>query len=299
MTSEIYLCGSCAMNDIIRTMISPKNYNEFYGSPNKFLGKLSADAIPPGPIADRLYNDMSPHIYGNNGWPKLLSGEIKLQFADVIEHNRFDTILNKAKNNVLCVDLSNEFLPSVITKDEQFLLKTGWPAFSQYFPEWFQKIVRDNTYHYDSYDKTMIMDRHHSLSQSLDLIKGLPAVTIGIGNMYTNKIYDNITKQVVEHISLFNEKIPFLKKMNEDNEYLNFEYFKKQIDGFYRVFKSHQITSGFYWLDLEEYCYADTNHPIRQHPLHLHNTSKELAAFKLQDIINEALLSTCTVKKEL
>lgn len=286
------MCGSCASNDIIRTMLGPQNIKESFKTENKFLGKVSDDKTPPGSIADRLYNDMASQIYGYNDWPGHLSNEIKLQFSNVIEHNLVVSLLDKTKNDkdgVLCIDLSNELLPSVITKDEQFLLKIGWPVFHQYFPDWFQDIVRDNTYHYDSYDKSMTISRNHSLTSTFNLIKKLPIATIGILNMYTNKIYDDTTKQVIEHISLYNQKIPFLKKINKDNEYLNFKYFKEQIDKFYEGLTSLKSTNGWNWLDIEEYCYADMSHPVRLHPIHLHITSRTMAAFQLENVINESL----------
>ena len=286
------MCGSCASNDIVRTMLGPRNVKEGLKPENKFLGKVSVDSIPPGNIADRLYNDMAAQVYGPNDWPAHLKNEITLQFHNVIEYGAVNTIIDKAKRDsegILCMDLANELLPSVITEDEQFLLKIGWPVFRQYFPKWFQDIVQNNTYHYDSYDSTMTMTRKHAITDTLDLIKDLPNVTVGIKNMYTNKIYDETTEQVIEHISLYNEKIPFLKKLHDDNEYLNFQYFKRQIDGFYRVTTGLESTSHWDWLDIEEYCYADMSHPIRLHPMHLHSTSREIAAFKLQNIINESL----------
>ena len=146
------MCGSCALNDIVRTMLGRKNINDCFQAENKFLGKVSVDSIPPGRIADRLYSEMASQVYGHNEWPFRLRNEIKLQFFNVIEYNTVMSLLDKVKkdkDSILCMDLANELLPSVITEDEQFLLKIGWPAFSQYFPEWFQDLVRDNTYYYD------------------------------------------------------------------------------------------------------------------------------------------------------
>ena len=58
---------------------------------------------------------------------------------------------------------------------------------------------------------------------------------------------------------------------------------------------THQSTDEWDWLDIEEYCYADMAHPVRLHPMHLHSTSREIAAFQLQNIIDASLKKRCVI----
>ena len=254
---------------------------------SRFREKISADATPAGNIADRLYEEMAALVYRNTALSAELVYDLRLQLEYVTKPRSIQSTINQAKltpGGVIYVDLTNELLPSVITQDEEFLIKNNWQQISSYFPEWFQEIVRKNTFQFDMYDKTMTLKRHHALRRAVDIINSADQRVVALGNVYTNKVFSHNFNMVVENLSFYNEKIPFLKVNagGELDETINYNYNKHQIDSFYRVCQSDKMSPGWNWVNVEEYCYADPKHIWGEHPIHLHMNSRKIIAAKLE-----------------
>jgi len=103
-------------------------------------------------------------------------------------------------------------------------------------------------------------------------------------------VFDHESNTIVENLSFYNEKIPFLKvnASGELNETINYNYNKHQIDSFYRVCQSSKMSPGWEWVNVEEYCYADPKHHWGAHPIHLHINSRRIIAAKIE----QALIQT-------
>lgn len=288
--TPISVVGSCVANQIVRQMPGyKKTYEMFYTDENdtRFREKMSADATPPGKIADRLYDEMAKTVYTSNWQQEQTAYDIRLQFEYVIKPRTIQSTIDNAKltpNGVIYVDLTNELLPSVITQDEEFLIKNNWPQIAQYFPQWFCEIVQQNTFQFDMYDKTMTLKRHHALRQAVDIINSANQPVVALGNVYTNRVYDNLSNSVVENLSFYNDKIPFLKvdSTGQLDELINYNYIKDQIDSFYRICQTPEMSPGWIWIDTEPYCYADPQHEYGPHPIHLHIESRKIIAMKLE-----------------
>ena len=264
-------------------------FKMFYTDENdtRFRQKISADAVPPGRIADRLYDEMAGFVYGLPWLEDQLAYDIRLQFEYVTKPFTIQSTIDHAKLSpagVIYVDLTNELLPSVITEDEDFLLKNNWLQLAPHFPEWFQEIVQRNTYQFDMYDKTMTMQRHHNLRRAVDIINSANQPVVAIGNVYTNKVFSYVSNTVVENLSFYNSKIPFLKvdRTGQLDETINYNYIKEQIDGFYRICQTEKMSPGWTWVNVEEDCYADPQHPWGPHPIHLHIESRKVIAQRLE-----------------
>ena len=288
--TPISVVGSCVANQVVRQMPGYKTaYQMFYTDVNdtRFREKISADATPAGNIADRLYDEMS-HCVGVSEWlPGQTEYDVKLQFEYVTKPRSIQSTINNAKltpSGVIYVDLTNELLASVITQDEDFLLKNNWQQIAHHFPAWFQLIVQKNTFQFDMYDKTMTLKRHHALRRAVDIINSANQPVVALGNVYTNRVYDSISNTVVENLSFYNDKIPFLKvdRLGKLDELINYNYIKEQIDSFYRVCQKPEMSPDWNWVNVEEDCYADPDHEWGAHPIHLHMESRKVIAMKLE-----------------
>ena len=284
--THISVVGSCISRQVIRPM---PGYRTTYTdvSDHMFREKISADATPAGKIADRLYDSMAASVATSNWLQDQTAYDIKLQFEYVTKPRTIQTTINNAKLTpfgVIYVDLTNELLPAVVTQDEEFLLKNNWREIAQYFPQWFQEIVQQNTFQFDMYDKTMTLKRHHALRQAVEVINSANQPVVALGNVYTNRVFDHTSNRIVKNLSFYNEKIPFLK-VNENNqldELINYNYIKEQIDGFYRICQTPKMSPGWKWLNVEDDCYADPQHEWGAHPIHLHMESRKAIAFRLE-----------------
>ena len=289
--TPISIIGSCIVNQIVRQMPGyKKTYQMFYTSENdtRFREKMSADATPPGNIADRLYDEMAKTVHTSNWKQDSIAYDIRLQFEYVTKPRTIQSTINNAKltpNGVIYVDLTNELMPSVITQDEEFLIKYNWAQLTQYFPKWFCEIVQQNTFQFDMYDKTMTLKRHHALRHAVKIINSANQPVVALGNVYTNRVYDHISNTVVENLSFYNNNIPFLKvdKTGQLDEIINYNYIKDQIDNFYRICQLTKMSPGWLWIDTEPYCYADPKHEYGPHPTHLHIESRKIIAIKLEE----------------
>jgi len=269
----------------------------FYTDENdtRFREKISADAVPPGNIADRLYDEMAASVYASNWLKDSLAYDIKLQFEYVTKVRTIQKTIDNAKltpNGVIYVDLTNELLPAVVTQDEEFLLKNNWKQIAHHFPDWFQTFVTRNTFQFDMYDKTMTLKRHHSLRQAVETINSAGQPVVALGNVYTNRVFDSISNTVVENLSFYNSKIPFLKvdRTGQLDELINYNYIKEQIDGFYRICQSPKMSPGWTWVNVEGDCYADPQHIWGAHPIHLHMESRKIIAAKLEQAFNQTAI---------
>lgn len=291
----ISVVGSCLANQVVRQM---PGYNQSYKmiytdtDDTRFREKMSADATPPGNIADRLYDEMAASVYASKWLEDSMAYDIKLQFEYVTKPRSIQSTINNAKltpDGVIYVDLTNELMPAVITQDEEFLLKNNWKQLAQHFPKWFRKIVQQNTFQFDMYDKTMTLKRHHALRRAVDIINSAGQPVACLGNVYTNRVYDHISNTVVENLSFYSSKIPFLKvdRTGQLDEAINYRYIKNQIDSFYRICQSPKMSPGWTWIDTEPYCYADPQHEYGEHPIHLHKEPRKLIGQKLQDAFNQ------------
>ncbi len=288
--TPISVVGSCIAQQVIRPMPGyNKTFKMFYTDENdpRFREKISADATPAGNIADRLYDEMSQSVAASNWRQDQTAYDIRLQFEYVTKPRTIQSTINNAKltpSGVIYVDLTNELLPSVITQDEEFLLKNNWKQIAHHFPNWFQGEVWRNTFQFDMYDKTMTLKRHHALRRAVDIINSANQPVVALGNVYTNRVYDSISKTVVENRSFYNEKIPFLKVdiTGKLDELINYNYIKDQIDSFYRVCQKPEMSPGWTWVNVEEDCYADPDHEWGPHPIHLHIESRKVIAMKLE-----------------
>ena len=293
--TPVSVIGSCISNDILEQMpgyrtdfMIPKFVHYTSDGHTRFRQKISADATPAGNIADRLYDEMAATVYKNKTLPSSRVYDLKLQLEYVTKPRSIQSTINNAKLNpdgVIYVDLTNELLPSVITQDEEFLIKNNWKQLAPYFPVWFQEIVRKNTFQYDMYDKTMTLKRHHALRQAVKIINSANQPVVALGNVYTNKVFDHESGLVVENLSFYNDKIPFLKvnAQGQLDETINYNYNKHQIDRFYKICQSSKMSPGWEWVNVEEFCYADPKHRWGEHPIHLHINSRKIIAAKLED----------------
>lgn len=289
--TPISVVGSCISRQVIRPMPGyHKLFKMFYTDENdpRFREKMSADATPPGNIADRLYDEMAASVYASSWLENLEAYDIRLQFEYVTKRRTIQQTINNAKltpGGVIYVDLTNELLPSVITQDEEFLIKNNWQQIARHFPQWFQEIVQKNTFQFDMYDKTMTLKRHHALRQAVEIINTANQPVVALGNVYTNRVFDDISNSIVENLSFYNSKIPFLKvdRTGQLDELINYNYIKEQIDGFYRICQSPKMSPGWTWVNVEDDCYADPQHIWGPHPIHLHIESRKAIALKLEE----------------
>lgn len=288
--TPISVVGSCISRQVIRPMPSYHTaFKMFYTDENdhRFRQKISADATPPGNIADRLYDEMAASVYASKWLEDPVAYDIRLQFEYVTKPRTIQTTIDNAKltpGGVIYVDLTNELLPAVVTQDEEFLLKNNWKQIAQHFPKWFQEFVMKNTFQFDMYDKTMTIKRHHALRKAVDIINSAGQPVVALGNVYTNRVFDRISNTVVENLSFYNEKIPFLKvdRTGQLDELINYNYIKEQIDSFYRICQTSAMSPGWKWVNVEDDCYADPQHKWGPHPIHLHMESRKAIARKLE-----------------
>ena len=288
--TPISIVGSCMARQVLKPMPGyHKTFKIFYTDENdtRFREKISADATPAGNIADRLYDEMSHSVAASNWLQDQTAYDIKLQFEYVTKPRSIQSTVNNAKltpSGVIYVDLTNELMPSVITQDEEFLLKNNWLQLKHHFPNWFQGEVHRNTFQFDMYDKTMTLKRHHALRRAVDIINSANQPVVALGNVYTNRVYDSISNTVVENLSFYNDKIPFLKvdRLGKLDELINYNYIKEQIDSFYRVCQKPEMSPDWNWVNVEEDCYADPDHEWGAHPIHLHMESRKVIAMKLE-----------------
>ena len=288
--TPISVVGSCLANHVVRQMPGYNTaFKMFYTDENdvRFRQKISADATPAGNIADRLYDEMAASVYASNWLEDPIAYDIRLQFEYVTKPRSIQTAIDNAKltpTGVIYVDLTNELLPSVITQDEEFLLKNNWQQLAPHFPAWFQGEVYRNTFQFDMYDKTMTLKRHHALRRAVDIINTANQPVVALGNVYTNRVYDRISNTVVENLSFYNNKIPFLKvdRTGQLDESINYNYIKEQIDSFYRICQTPEMSPGWKWVNVEDDCYSDLQHEEGPHPIHLHKESAKVIAAKLE-----------------
>jgi len=288
--TPISVVGSCVSRQVIKPMSSyGKTFKMFYTDldDHRFREKISADAVPAGNIADRLYDSMAASVYASNWVNDPTWYDIKLQLEYVTKPRTIQSTINNAKltpGGIIYVDLTNELLPSVITNDEEFLIKNNWQQIAQHFPQWFQDVVQQNTFQFDMYDKTMTLKRHHALRRAVDTINSANQRVVALGNVYTNRVFDYTSNTIVENLSFYNAKIPFLKvdRTGQLDELINYNYIKEQIDSFYRICQTPKMSPGWTWVNVEEDCYADPLHAWGSHPIHLHAGSRYLIARKLE-----------------
>lgn len=292
---RIAVIGSCVAPQVLKSMPGRlKTYiqDAEVGDDTRFFGKISHNFAKPGNIADRLFNDMGKIAYMNTGIPAGVQQEIRSQLENVTKPKTIETTVNHSKLNatgVIFVDLTNELLPSVITPDEEFVLKANWDSIKHYFPQWFRDLVIKNVFQFDMYDKTMTMDRHHSLRKAVDLINSCNQPVVTVGNVYTNRRYDYISNCVIDDLAFYNSKTPFLKVNSQGqlNEMVNYKYIKKQIDRFYKVCQQPNMSPGWTWVNVEEDCFSDPKHMWGPHPIHLHPISAKVIGIKVEKIYDE------------
>ena len=299
----ISVVGSCVSSQVLKRMPGHrKTYIQNVESAendNRFTGKISSNFTPVGNIADRLYNDMAALAYTDTGLAPQLRQDIRTQLEYVTKPITIETTLAHSKltpNAVIYVDFTNELLPSIITQDEEFLLKLNWPTIQHYFPVWFQKVVTENIFQFDMYDKAMTIKRHHALRHAVDIINQNNQPVVILGNVYTNRVFDHMSNSVVENLSFYNDKIPFLKvdRTGQLDQTINYNYIKRQIDGFYRKCQEPKMTPGWRWVNVEEDCYADPQHDFGPHPIHLHETSCRVIGAKLEQVFDSYIGSLKT-----
>jgi hypothetical protein len=253
----------------------------------RFRSKISADYTPAGNIADRLNDEIGMMLRGPSYNYTGIQLDIKLQFDYVVKQNSILSTINTSKSMpdaVIYVDLTNELLPSVITQDEEFLLKNNWTEIAQYFPGWFCDVVHKNTYQFDMYDQTMTIKRHHALKQMVDTVNSANQPVVALGNVYTNRVYNSEYNTVVENLSFYNNKIPFLNvdRTGQLDPLINYQYIKRQIDAFYNKCQSPAMSPGWTWIDTEPLAFADPEHAEGAHPIHLHRKSFQAIAQQVQ-----------------
>jgi hypothetical protein len=298
--TPITVIGSCVANQLLLNMPNYKSsWRLNFTSDDideRFREKISASFTPAGNIADRLYEDMKrvvyqrKHYYTYETWY-----DLRVQLEYVTKVNSIEKTINHSKltpNAVIYFDITNELLPTVVTQDEEFLLKNNWPQIKRYFPEWFQEFVAANTFQFDMYDKTMIMDRHHKLRKAVKIINSANQPVVAIGNVYTNKVYHYPTNTVAENLEFYNNATPFLKvDRNLDADPLqNYNYVKRHIDRFYKICQNPKMSPGWNWLDVEEYCFADPKHRYGPHPIHLHGNACKVIGGQLQELFKKVAI---------
>lgn len=298
--TPITVIGSCVANQLLLNMPNYKSSWKLNFTNDdideRFRDKISASFTPAGNIADRLYEDMKrvvyqrKHYYTYETWY-----DLRVQLEYVTKVNSIERTINHSKltpNAVIYFDVTNELLPTVVTQDEEFLLKNNWRHIKQYFPRWFQEFVNKNTFYFDEYDRTMTMDRHRKLRQAVGIINSANQPVVAIGNVYTNKVYEFSHNTVVENLSFYNHSAPF---MHIDlgrgaNHSANYNYIKRQIDRFYKVCQNPKMSPGWNWLNVEEYCFADPRHEYGPHPIHLHENACKAIGGQLQELFKKVAI---------
>ncbi len=289
--TPITVIGSCVANQVVRQMPDyNKHWKMYYTDDNdvRFREKLSANFVPAGNVADRLYEDMKDIVYKDVlKLPYPILYDLRIQLEYVTKARTLESTLLHSKmapGSVIYFDIANELLPSVITQDEEFLLKNNWFAIKEHFPNWFTEFVNKNTFYFDMYDKSMTMDRHHRLRKAVGLINEVGQPVVALGNTFTNRVWDYETNTVAENIPFYNQSAPFITIDRYDNEKLlaNYKYIKKNIDRFYKICLSPKMSPGWTWIDTEPLCFADPKHEDGPHPIHLHMQSRKAIGIKLQ-----------------
>jgi len=295
----ITVIGSCVGNQIINQMPNyKKEWIQNFTSDEddqRFREKISANFIPAGNIADRLYNDMFDIVYKKkHNLDHRTWNDLRMQLEYVTKVNSIESTISHSRltpNAVIYFDITNELLPAVVTQDEQFLLKNNWNQIKEHFPKWFRDFVIKNTFQFDEYDKTMTMDRHHNLRKAVTIINSANQPVVAIGNVYTDKTYDYITNTVVSNLSFYNFCAPFkhIDTGRGADLQINYNYIKKQIDRFYKICQSPKMSPGWTWVNGEEFCFSDPKHEYGPHPIHLHKEARKVLGQKLQSAFESQL----------
>lgn len=286
---QIGLIGSCIPFDLIQIQTeeeSPYNVKK----QNKYMGSIIRSLIPPGKIAERLYEEM----YHKINWdrPNLIGDEstfIKHQFNFVIKNPNINDFFNNMSSPVILIDLAYETLDYYSYNGEEFDIFPTWYSLKQYFPDWF--VTEVGKHRHNTNPAHLNVD---FLKEFIKLADFYNKTCIFIDNTFTNVIFDEKLNITYQDLSVFEKNLRIFEK-NEVGEVVVvqtkdvFDYF----DIFYENAKKVSNYPPHSWVDVDRnVCFMDPYHQYGLHPAHLHLTSRKIIAAALFEKLEDFFKSS-------
>lgn len=258
--------------------------------------RVSSLMVKPGPIAERLADEMSKTI-------SLFPPEVRRQYREIVKPISIDDFLNSIKHNTLtdiaAVDLHGELYPTYDDGVENFCILPNFNKVINYFPVWLkEKLTSKFIFKADVLPKS-IGDAHHRRNVEFMnyLIRKFNNRVMLIGNVLTDRIYIpelGIAGQSLKIKELQGPLSFFTSSSTNDDSPLNFEYLSRINDMFYRKTK-HLFPSAYYiHCNRNEVC-MDLSHPRGVWPTHLHSSSYTQFRQPIIDAISSILNSAPSI----
>lgn len=271
---NIISIGGCSIIDILKT---DPNFDEFYNM-IEYRGSISRTFEPAGPLASRLYDTFSKR--------KINSPTIKQQFEAIYKKNTPVKLLKStAKNYVVIVDLSYEFLSFFYDGKEYFDIFPDYDTNKSTYPDWLVETIDKHRFWFDSGIQELAIQQIKNLRYFNQIVTDLKVPGILFDNIFTNRVYDKQSNTVVEMLPLVNKWSPFRNNLNTVDQNQIYDYNNKVITTFYNKLLNDVSPEFRKFSPDKNLLYADMDHPNGFSPAHLHYTCRKNILPQLRNMI--------------
>jgi hypothetical protein len=270
---KTWILGTCTAQDVAlhhQTVMSELG-GTIVSKVSEIPSKLSTLATPPGPIAERLQEEMHLTI-------DTMPYNVRRQYNNIVKrHSLTDLSQQVGQHDTLIFDLHAELYLTYYDGCDEFAIRPDYFETSKYFPEWFRHKVRSvMTVKADLMSPEQNARRQRQLIQVTEqLDKIFFGRVIMISNVFSKKIHVESVGAAGKELLLpeLNVSIPFLTVTEYGREnIINQQFYERMYELFYQ--RARRILS--HWQHIipdKDKCVADPNHRWGPHPCHLHPTS--------------------------
>jgi len=264
----IYPVGSCLVTDVLseaiaagQAIVPPRS--------TRFNGRISSSYVEPGPIAQRLQNEMGLTIAK---YPRAVQDI----YNDIVKEVSANNVLSLLpQQSTLLVDFHYELFPFAEVGHEQFLIR-NFVKLKQFFPQWLTQIVEQNLYFTDNMSKQQNLDRFHLYRKFKEDAENHSVISLdncwATKVLYRNKSFEIFSKSQDMFFQPGIDYTGFAEKTSP----------LSLVNRYMKVIK--QFNPTWTWITVDRNLLVmDPNHHAGLYPVHLHKSSLRHIAAQLAE----------------
>lgn len=229
--------------------------------------KISSIIVPPGLIAERLYNEMHSTIDSQ-------PAHIKRQYNAIVKPMSMLNLVDRIQkeNAIVMLDFHGEFYRTFDNGTEYFGIIPNFESFAHHFPDWLLPIVQKNQL---SVSDMKPKDQGRRYELITDVVRKLDRSANGrvvmFDNVFTTNVFDKSTNTVGKLISP-----PLIRRFQLLAVNDNFTENIVDLSLFDRLYSNLFARIHAYYPEWKKIsvdrnkCMTDPDHPWGWHPCHLH-----------------------------